>query len=73
MPNSIRLEVIAQPAPRTLRPLANITNPYPYGCSVLCNHPRDPELKDVVWRSGLWVIKYLEITIRKLIVLFGRI
>lgn len=54
--DNIRLEVIAQPAPRTLRPLANITNPYPYGCSVLCNHPRDPELKDVVWRSVLSVI-----------------
>jgi len=57
--NGIRLEVIAQPAPRTLRPLANIINPYPYGCSVLCNHPRDPELRDVVWRSGLPVIDYL--------------
>ena len=54
-PVNIHLEVIAVPAPRTLRPLAGIPNPYPYGCSVLCNHPRDPELRDVVWRSKILV------------------
>lgn len=43
----------AKPAPRTTRPLAGLPNPYPYGCSVLCNHPRDPELKDVVWRPRM--------------------
>ncbi len=48
--HDIGLSVIARPAPRTQRPLANLPNPYPYGCSVLCNHPRDPELKDVVWK-----------------------
>lgn len=46
----IGLCVIARPAPRTPRPLAGVPNPYPYGCSVLCNHPKDPELKDVVWK-----------------------
>ena len=55
----VGLEVIAQPAPRTQRPLANIPNPYPYGCSVLCNHPRDPELKDVVWKSRFTVMHFI--------------
>ncbi|XP_046655356.1 uncharacterized protein LOC124348970 isoform X2 [Daphnia pulicaria] len=45
--------ITARPAPRTARPLAGLPNPYPYGCSVLCNHPKDPELKDVVWRPRI--------------------
>ncbi|XP_032794710.2 uncharacterized protein LOC116931247 isoform X2 [Daphnia magna] len=45
--------ITARPAPRTTRPLAGLPNPYPYGCSVLCNHPKDPELKDVIWRPRI--------------------
>lgn len=51
--HDLGLCITARPAPRTMRPLAGLPNPYPYGCSVLCNHPRDPELKDVVWRPRM--------------------
>ncbi|XP_066596183.1 uncharacterized protein [Prorops nasuta] len=37
-------------APFALRPFAGLFNPYPYGCSVLCNHPADCEAKEVVRR-----------------------
>ncbi|KAJ8687133.1 hypothetical protein QAD02_022927 [Eretmocerus hayati] len=39
------------PAPFTLRPFAGLYNPYPYGCSVLCNHPADNDAKDVVRKA----------------------
>lgn len=42
---------IAVPAPFVLRPFAGIYNPFPYGCSILCNHPADCEAKDVVKRA----------------------
>lgn len=41
----------AKPAPFILRPFAGFFNPYPYGCSVLCNHPADYEAKEVVRRA----------------------
>lgn len=33
-------------APVNYRPLDNLTNPYPLGCSKLCNHPIDTELRE---------------------------
>lgn len=43
-------------APFVLRPFAGLFNPYPYGCSVLCNHPADCEAKEVVRRAkDTWV------------------
>ncbi|XP_059488999.1 uncharacterized protein LOC132204488 [Neocloeon triangulifer] len=33
------------PAPVIQRPFAGIYNPFPYRCSVLCNHPADLEVK----------------------------
>ncbi|XP_025416171.1 uncharacterized protein LOC112687588 [Sipha flava] len=38
-------------APIVLKPLASLYNPYPYGCSVLCNHPLDSEIKDLVKKA----------------------
>lgn len=34
-----------------MRPYAGLYNPYPYGCSLLCNHPTDKEAKDVLKRA----------------------
>ncbi|XP_066995852.2 uncharacterized protein [Anabrus simplex] len=42
---------VARPAPYVLRPFAGVYNPFPYGCSILCNHPADYEAKDVVKRA----------------------
>ncbi|CAG2067183.1 unnamed protein product, partial [Timema podura] len=42
---------VAGPAPYVLRPFAGVYNPFPYGCSILCNHPADYEAKDVVKRA----------------------
>ncbi|XP_015603078.1 uncharacterized protein LOC107271506 [Cephus cinctus] len=50
-PKRIELSGSARPAPFTLRPFAGLFNPYPYGCSVLCNHPADCEAKEVVRRA----------------------
>lgn len=43
--------VSCNPAPIILKPLASLYNPYPYGCSVLCNHPLDSEIKDLVKKA----------------------
>ncbi|VVC34637.1 Hypothetical protein CINCED_3A002571 [Cinara cedri] len=43
--------VSCNPAPVVLKPLASLYNPYPYGCSVLCNHPLDNEIKDLVKKA----------------------
>nr|XP_049694130.1 uncharacterized protein LOC110383732 isoform X2 [Helicoverpa armigera] len=45
----LRCEVT--PAPFMLRPYAGLYNPFPFACSVLCNHPADTEAKDVVKRA----------------------
>ncbi|KAL0121012.1 hypothetical protein PUN28_008622 [Cardiocondyla obscurior] len=50
-PKSVELSGYTQAAPFTLRPFAGLFNPYPYGCSVLCNHPADCEAKEVVRRA----------------------
>lgn len=42
---------VVTPAPYILRPFAGIYNPFPYGCSILCNHPADYEAKDVVRKA----------------------
>ncbi|RZF41664.1 hypothetical protein LSTR_LSTR012921 [Laodelphax striatellus] len=42
---------ITAPAPFALRPFAGLYNPFPYGCSILCNHPADCEVKDIVKRA----------------------
>ncbi|KAH0811587.1 hypothetical protein GEV33_011196 [Tenebrio molitor] len=43
---TIQLRAIARPAPFVLKPFAGLYNPYPYGCSLLCNHPTDNEAKE---------------------------
>ncbi|XP_050439669.1 uncharacterized protein LOC126845148 [Adelges cooleyi] len=43
--------VLCNPAPVVLKPLASLYNPYPYGCSVLCNHPLDNEIKELVKKA----------------------
>ncbi|KAK6638421.1 hypothetical protein RUM44_008850 [Polyplax serrata] len=39
------------PPPFTLRPFAGIYNPFPYGCSILCNHPTDLEARAIVQKA----------------------
>ncbi|XP_049857457.1 serine/arginine repetitive matrix protein 1 [Schistocerca gregaria] len=48
---TVHFPVVAGPAPYALRPYAGVYNPFPYGCSILCNHPADFEAKDVVRRA----------------------
>ncbi|XP_018053999.1 PREDICTED: uncharacterized protein LOC108690954 [Atta colombica] len=50
-PKSVELSGCTRAAPFALRPFAGLFNPYPYGCSVLCNHPADCEAKEVVQRA----------------------
>jgi len=38
--------VMTGPAPVIMRPFAGIYNPFPYRCSVLCNHPADVDIKN---------------------------
>ncbi|KAK9744704.1 hypothetical protein QE152_g7472 [Popillia japonica] len=47
----VHLRAIAVPAPYTLKPFAGLYNPFPYGCSLLCNHPADTEAKDLVKKA----------------------
>ncbi|CAG5089788.1 Protein of unknown function [Cotesia congregata] len=47
----LELLSIAKPAPFTIRPFAGLFNPFPYGCSVLCNHPADCEAKEFIRRA----------------------
>ncbi|XP_069701857.1 uncharacterized protein [Periplaneta americana] len=49
--NTVEFPNFSHPAPYTLRPFAGVYNPFPYGCSILCNHPADCEAKDVVKRA----------------------
>lgn len=59
---TVQLQAIARPAPFVLKPFAGLYNPYPYGCSILCNHPTDIDAKDLLrkakdnWVSELEVI-----------------
>ncbi|KAL6260362.1 hypothetical protein P5V15_007892 [Pogonomyrmex californicus] len=50
-PKNVELSGCTRAAPFALRPFAGLFNPYPYGCSVLCNHPADCEAKEVVRRA----------------------
>lgn len=50
-PKRVELSGSAKPAPFILRPFSGLFNPYPYGCSVLCNHPADCEAKEVLRRA----------------------
>ncbi|KAK0174872.1 hypothetical protein PV327_010591 [Microctonus hyperodae] len=50
-PKKIELSGTSKPAPFILRPFAGLFNPYPYGCSVFCNHPADYEAKEFVRRA----------------------
>ncbi|XP_057321004.1 uncharacterized protein LOC130664863 isoform X2 [Microplitis mediator] len=47
----LELLSISRPAPFTIRPFAGLFNPFPYGCSVLCNHPADCEAKEFIRRA----------------------
>nr|XP_012139030.1 PREDICTED: uncharacterized protein LOC100880229 isoform X1 [Megachile rotundata] len=50
-PKRIELSGSTKPVPFILRPFSGLYNPYPYGCSVLCNHPADCEAKEVLRRA----------------------
>lgn len=53
---NVELSGHTRAAPFILRPFAGLFNPYPYGCSVLCNHPADCEAKQVLRRAkDTWV------------------
>ncbi|XP_054013878.1 uncharacterized protein LOC128895373 [Hylaeus anthracinus] len=47
----VELSGSGKPAPFILRPFSSLFNPYPYGCSVLCNHPADCEAKEILRRA----------------------
>lgn len=46
--STVHLCAIARKAPFCLKPFAGLYNPFPYGCSLLCNHPTDTEAKDLI-------------------------
>lgn len=48
---NIELAGFVKPAPFILRPFSGLFNPYPYGCSILCNHPADCEAREVLRRA----------------------
>ncbi|XP_026681231.1 uncharacterized protein LOC103511767 [Diaphorina citri] len=48
---SLDTQSLVTKAPVALKPFAGLYNPFPYGCSILCNHPADCEAKDVVRRA----------------------
>nr|XP_034188953.1 uncharacterized protein LOC117608246 [Osmia lignaria] len=50
-PKKVELSGCTKPVPFILRPFSGLFNPYPYGCSVLCNHPADCEAKEVLRRA----------------------
>lgn len=53
---TVQLKAIAKPAPFVLKPFAGLYNPYPYGCSLLCNHPTDNEAKELLKKAkNSWV------------------
>ncbi|CAD1479692.1 unnamed protein product, partial [Heterotrigona itama] len=47
----VELAGLTKPAPFILRPFSGLFNPYPYGCSILCNHPADCEAREVLRRA----------------------
>lgn len=57
---TLELPKLVVPAPFTLRPFAGIYNSFPYGCSILCNHPTDFEAKAIVQRAkDAWASYYI--------------
>ncbi|XP_018566349.1 uncharacterized protein LOC108907241 [Anoplophora glabripennis] len=48
---TVQLRAIAKPAPFILKRFAGLYNPYPYGCSLLCNHPIDNEAKELLRKA----------------------
>lgn len=53
---NIELAGFVKPAPFILRPFSGLFNPYPYGCSILCNHPADCEAREILRRAkDSWV------------------
>ncbi|KAK9297265.1 hypothetical protein QLX08_008990 [Tetragonisca angustula] len=50
-PKHVELTGLTRPAPFILRPFSGLFNPYPYGCSILCNHPADCEAREVLRRA----------------------
>ncbi|XP_013145352.1 PREDICTED: uncharacterized protein LOC106108643 [Papilio polytes] len=56
--SAIELRCEVSPAPFILRPFAGLYNPFPHGCSVLCNHPAEPEAKEFVRRAkDAWALE----------------
>ncbi|XP_050296672.1 uncharacterized protein LOC126736387 [Anthonomus grandis grandis] len=47
----LQLWAIAKPAPYILKPYSGLYNPYPTGCSLLCNHPMDKETKELLRKA----------------------
>ncbi|KAJ8953941.1 hypothetical protein NQ318_019184 [Aromia moschata] len=45
---TVQLRAIARPAPFTLKPFAGLYNPYPHGCSLLCNHPTNNQAREML-------------------------
>lgn len=55
---TVHLCAIARKAPFGLKPFAALYNPYPYGCSLLCNHPTDTEARDLIRRvKNSWLVE----------------
>ncbi|KAJ8926518.1 hypothetical protein NQ314_021120 [Rhamnusium bicolor] len=51
MTKTVQLKAIARPAPFVLKPFAGLYNPYPHGCSLLCNHPTDNDAKELLRKA----------------------
>lgn len=67
----MQLKAIARPAPFVLKPFAGLYNPYPYGCSILCNHPTDIEAKELLRKAkDHWVRENFENKVMNTILLF---
>ncbi|XP_011201951.3 uncharacterized protein LOC105225258 isoform X1 [Bactrocera dorsalis] len=45
---TLLLKFEASPVVLSLRPLGGLYNPFAKGCSVLCNHPAPPDLKNII-------------------------
>lgn len=44
---NIQLRAITKPAPYILKPYYGLYNPYPTGCSLMCNHPMEKGAKEL--------------------------
>jgi hypothetical protein len=50
-------DIVKRP-PIAWKPFAFIRSPYRYGCSILCNHPVDPEFKGALRDKEIWVRRW---------------